>query len=78
MHPQHSYRHRVLALPGSLRRGSYNRKLLEAAFCPLPTVPIIGSTSDQCVAGDETQPEAKVSSAMGQRQGGRRHAGMGM
>lgn len=37
MHPQHSYRHRILALPGSLRRGSYNRKLLEACVDCAPS-----------------------------------------
>lgn len=36
MHPQYSSRHRILALPGSLRRGSHNRKLLEAAAACAP------------------------------------------
>lgn len=34
MNPQHPCRHRILALPGSLRRDSYNRKLLAASVHP--------------------------------------------
>lgn len=36
MHPQHPYGHSILALPGSLRRGSHNRKLLEACVHHTP------------------------------------------
>ena len=36
MHPQQACRHRILALPGSLRRDSYNRKLLVASIHSAP------------------------------------------
>ena len=36
MHPQQACRHRILALPGSLRRDSYNRKLLAASIHSAP------------------------------------------
>lgn len=36
MHPQQACRRRILALPGSLRRDSYNRKLLAASVHSAP------------------------------------------
>lgn len=36
MNPQQACRHRILALPGSLRRDSYNRKLLAASVQSAP------------------------------------------
>jgi chromate reductase len=36
MNPQQACRHRILALPGSLRRDSYNRKLLAASVHSAP------------------------------------------
>lgn len=37
MNPQHHSVRRVLAVPGSLRQGSYNRRLLEAAIACSPS-----------------------------------------
>jgi chromate reductase len=65
---QHPCSHRILALPGSLRRGSYNRKLLEACGHRAPgnlRIKLFDGLADVPMFNEDMESESPLHAGVG-------------